>query len=174
MSEFSQGHIGSGRVMTVRGLVPVEDLGVTLMHEHIFNDCRSCWNKPVEPERQYLANAPITANMIGELRMDPFANLQNCGLNDESLAISELSLAVAQGCRSVVEQTCRGIGRNPSGLLRVSAATGLNIVMGSGYYLQGSLPEDFHSLSVDDVAGQLVEEALNGVGNTGIKIGLNW
>jgi phosphotriesterase-related protein len=30
--------VGSGQVMTVRGPIPVEELGITLMHEHILND----------------------------------------------------------------------------------------------------------------------------------------
>ncbi len=41
MSELSAAHVGSGQVMTVQGPVAVEDLGLTLMHEHILNDC-SC------------------------------------------------------------------------------------------------------------------------------------
>ena len=40
----------------------------------------------------------------------------------------------------MVDPTCRGIGRNPPALQRIARATGLNIVMGSGYYLQSSHP----------------------------------
>ena len=32
--------------MTVLGPIPVDDLGVTLMHEHILNDCRCWWKRP--------------------------------------------------------------------------------------------------------------------------------
>ena len=32
MTELSEAHVGSGRVMTVNGLIKSADLGVTLMH----------------------------------------------------------------------------------------------------------------------------------------------
>jgi phosphotriesterase-related protein len=53
MSELSQAHIRSGMVMTVAGPIPVSDLGLTLMHEHILNDCRCWWHAPKTPE-QYM------------------------------------------------------------------------------------------------------------------------
>lgn len=39
-SELSEAHVRSGKVMTVRGPIASADLGITLMHEHILNDCR--------------------------------------------------------------------------------------------------------------------------------------
>jgi len=47
------------------------------MHEHILNDCRCWWNTPREPERAYLGAGPVSIEMLGELRMDPFVNLHN-------------------------------------------------------------------------------------------------
>ena len=91
MTELSQAHTGSGLVMTVSGPIKAEEMGVTLMHEHLLNDCR-CWgNPPKEPERAHLATSPVHAGIIGELRMDPFVNLHNCGLDDHRLAIAELA-----------------------------------------------------------------------------------
>ncbi len=172
MPELSAAHIGSGQVMTVRGLVPASELGITLPHEHILNDCRCWWNKPREPERQYLARGPVHMGIIGELRMDPFVNLHNCALDDEALATAELMQFVQAGGRTVIDPTCRGIGRNPEALVRISQATGLNIVMGSGYYLQSSHPPEVKALSIDAIADEIVAEALEGVGGTGVKIGL--
>ena len=78
--------------------------------------------------------------IFGELRMDPFVNLHNCALDDEPLAIAELErLRCAR----------RAHGRRPdvpgdrprsAALARISDATGLQIVMGAGYYLQSSHP----------------------------------
>ena len=69
--------------MTVRGAVPLDALGTTLMHEHLLLDARSWWHRPSEPERLHLASSPVHAGIIGELRMDPFANLDNCRLVEE-------------------------------------------------------------------------------------------
>src|SRR6185312_15450046 len=38
--------VHSGKVMTVLGPVPVEAIGVTLMHEHIVLDTSSWWRRP--------------------------------------------------------------------------------------------------------------------------------
>lgn len=172
MSELSSAHVGSGQVMTVKGLRPASDLGVTLPHEHILNDCRCWWNRPLEPERQYLANGKVEMGIIGELRMDPFVNLHNCALDEEDLAIRELMQFANAGGQTVVDPTCRGIGRNPDALLRISDATGLNIIMGAGYYLQSSHPPDVKDMSINAIADQIVEEALVGVGGSDVKIGL--
>src|SRR5687767_2846620 len=103
--------------MTVTGPVDSASLGLTLMHEHILNDCRCWWHRPQEPERQVLALGPIHAGILGELRMDPFVALDNCTLDEEDLAIAELKHLVAVGGTTVVDPTCRGIGRNPQALV---------------------------------------------------------
>lgn len=169
MSDLSQAHAGSGLVMTVLGPVPVDALGVTLMHEHILNDC-SCWWNPPGPERADLADAPLSPKILWHLRQDPFVNRRNLGLDDEAAAIEELGLFVSEGGRTVVDPTCRGIGRNPAGLQRISRATGLNIVMGAGYYLHSSHPPELAPMSADEVADQIVAEATEGV--DGVRIGL--
>ena len=92
--------VDRGTVMTVTGEVPVEALGVTLMHEHILNDCRCWWHRPAEPHRQHLATEPVHAGILGELRMDPFVNLHNCALDDEPLAIAELAAFKAELARN--------------------------------------------------------------------------
>jgi phosphotriesterase-related protein len=172
INELSEAHIGSGKVMTVRGAVPLDALGTTLMHEHLLLDARSWWHPPREPERLHLATSAVHAGIIGELRMDPFASLDNCRLDDENLAIAELLPFKALGGATVVDPTCRGIGRDPLALKRISEVTGLNIVMGAGYYLQGSHPPAVAQISADGIANEIVSDALEGVDGTGVRIGL--
>ena len=172
MSELSTAHIGSGQVMTVTGAVPADTLGVTLMHEHLLNDCRCWWNRPKEPARSRLACEPVHPGILGELRMDPFVNISNCTLDDERLAIAELADVVALGGRTVVDPTCQGIGRDPRALRRIADATGLNIVMGGGFYLQASHPQRVKAMRATDIADEIVREAIEGVADTGIRIGL--
>ena len=154
MSELAQTHVGSGKVMTVLGPIAAADLGPTLMHEHILNDCRCWWNKPAEAKRECLARQRVSPAILGELRMDPFVNLDNCALDDEAAAIEELKPVAALGGRTVVDPTCRGIGRNPEALARIAKATELNIVMGAGYYLQTSHPANLAGMSADAVADE--------------------
>lgn len=171
-NELSAGHVRSGQVMTVRGPVAAEKLGVTLMHEHVLNDCRCWWHAPKTKERQYLAEGFVCIEILGELRQDPFVNKHNITLDDEPLAIAELKAFVAEGGQTVVEPTCKGIGRNPLALRRIAQATGLNIVMGAGYYLATSHPAQVAAMSVDEIADEIVREALEGVDGTDVRIGL--
>ncbi len=170
--ELSEAHVRSGKVMTVRGPMPVDQLGMTLMHEHIFNDCRCWWHAPKTRERQYLAESFVCIEILGELRQDPFVNRHNITLDDEPLAIAELKAFAAEGGRTVVEPTCQGIGRDPRALRRVSEATGLNIVMGAGYYLGSSHPEKVAAMTAEQIADEIVREATKGADGSDVKIGL--
>ncbi len=171
-SELSEGHIRSGNVMTVNGIIPAETLGVTLMHEHVLNDCRCWWHAPKTEKRQYLATSLVCIEILGELRQDPFVNMHNITLDDEPLAVSELKAFADAGGHTVVEPTCKGIGRNPRAMQRISKASRLNIVMGAGYYLGSSHPVEVTSMSVKDIADEIVHEALQGVDGSDAKIGL--
>ncbi|WP_165401903.1 phosphotriesterase family protein [Phyllobacterium myrsinacearum] len=158
--------------MTVNGPIAAEALGITLMHEHILNDCRCWWHAPKTPERQYLAGGFVCMEILGELKQDPFVNKHNITLDDEPLAISELRAFANAGGQTVVEPTCRGIGRNPLALRRIAKAAGLNVVMGAGYYLGSSHPADVADMTVGDIADEIVREAVDGVDGTDVKIGL--
>jgi phosphotriesterase-related protein len=170
--ELSDAHVRSGKVMTVTGPVPVDQLGMTLMHEHILNDCRCWWHAPKTKERQYLAESFVCIEILGELRQDPFVNKHNITLDDEPLAIAELKAFAAEGGRTVVEPTCQGIGRDPRALRRISEATGLNIVMGAGYYLGSSHPEKVAAMTAEQIADEIVREATQGADGSVVRIGL--
>jgi phosphotriesterase-related protein len=171
-SELSEAHVRSGKVMTVAGPIPASALGITLMHEHILNDCRCWWHAPKTPERQYLAEGFVCTEILGELRQDPFVNKHNITLDDEPLAIAELKDFAREGGQTVVEPTCQGIGRDPAALRRISKASGLNIVMGAGYYLGSSHPAKVAGMTIDQIADEIVHEANVGVDGTDVKIGL--
>ncbi len=166
------GDTTTATVMTVTGPVPADELGVTLMHEHLLNDCGCWWHEPTDAARRPLADAEVNIRILSELRQDPFVCRHNLALDDEALAVEELGALVAAGGCTVVDPTCRGIARNPEALVRIARATGLNIVMGAGYYLETSHPPELARMSADDVADELVLEALRGVDATGVRIGL--
>ncbi|MEO1089695.1 MAG: phosphotriesterase-related protein [Pseudomonadota bacterium] len=156
--------------MTVKGPIASHELGVTLPHEHILNDVRCWWHRPSSPARRHLATEPVHAGILAALRDDPFVNLDNCRLDDERLAITELAAFRSAGGATVVDPTCRGIGRNPAGLRRISEATGLHLVMAAGYYLESSHPPELAAMSIDAIADEIVAEAITGV--DGVRIGL--
>jgi phosphotriesterase-related protein len=150
--------IRSRSVMTVLGPMPVESMGVTLMHEHILLDTSSWWKRPCCASEIAIAEQPVSIEIIGELRMNPFLNRDNCFLLDVDLAMGELNRFADLGGHTVVDPTCFGIGRDPLALARISRRTGLNIVMGSGYYLEASHPEEVARMDADEIARKIISD----------------
>jgi phosphotriesterase-related protein len=158
MTDIASVGVHSGKIMTVLGQIPVEALGITLMHEHILLDASSWWKRPCCGSDIGLAERPIDVSMLGDLRMNPFLNRDNCQLVDVDAAIEELMLFVELGGRTVVDPTNLGIGRDPSALQRISRRTGLNIVMGAGFYLEPAHPDYVRRMSVEDVARAIARD----------------
>ena len=164
--------VGSGRVMTVLGPIPVESMGVTLMHEHLLIDASAWFHCPSCAERRSLATRPLDVGILGELRMDPFANLDNCRLDDIEAAIGEVAQFRELGGATVVDPTNVGIGRDPAALQAISRRTGLNVVMGAGFYLEAAQPERVRRMSTDDIADEIVRDVTEGVAGSGVRAGL--
>lgn len=94
-------------------------------------------------------------------------------LADEALAIDELTRFRAAGGSTIVDCTSEGLGRRPEALRRVSEATGIAIVMGSGHYRRPYLDEArIDALSVDALADGIVRDLEVGVGDSGIRAGI--
>ncbi|CAK9883858.1 MAG: Phosphotriesterase homology protein [Candidatus Erwinia impunctatus] len=146
----------SGTVMTVLAPLPVSQMGVTLMHEHILLDAAGKWVPPCCCSDRHLAEKPVSIENLGELAMNPLMSRDNCQLFDVDTAIEELLKYRALGGETVVDPTNLGIGRDPKALQRISRLTGLNIVMGTGLYLEPSHPEWSKSLDVATLADRLI------------------
>ena len=84
---------------------------------------------------------------------------------DEAVIRDELARFAAAGGRSLVDLTLPGVGRDPAWLVAVAEATGLNIVMGCGWYREAYYPAEavIDRRSVDHLAEELIREATEGV-----------
>lgn len=154
--------VKSGTVMTVLGPIPAERMGVTLMHEHILLDASKLWQCPCKASEMAIAEAPVSIETIGELRMNPFLSRDNCFLLDVNLAAGELGRFSELGGDTVVDPTNFGIGRDPEALQRISRRTKLNIVMGSGFYLEPSHPAWFTAMDLDEATAFIVADVGGG------------
>jgi len=162
----------SGMAQTVLGPVRPEDLGPTSTHEHLLIDYVCMHKHPSEASEQRFARLPVTMEILGRIRYDPFSNLDNLMLDDENTAVAEALLFKRAGGKTIVDATTIGIGRDPRALARISRMAGINVIMGAGYYVDMVHPRDMTAKSVDDLAKQLVVEVQEGVGDTGIKAGI--
>ena len=67
-------------------------------------------------------------------------------------------ISVEYGGKTVVDPTNLGIGRDPSALQRISRRTGLNIVMGAGFYLEPSHPPYVKDMTVETIAEAIARD----------------
>lgn len=142
---------------------------MTLSHEHLLLDARPSWREPEDEYKRRLAYLPVTPDILHVLRQDPYLNLDNCLLDDETLATEEASRFAEFGGATIVDATCLGIGRNPSALQRIARATGLNIIMGTGFYLERTHPPVVQDSSLEQLTKLMVDDLT--VGEDGIKAG---
>ena len=160
----------SGKVQTVLGAIDPSELGVTLSHEHVLWDASFLF---VEPEEEHdLAHESVRIENLGWLKRHQLNSYDNLRMLDETVAVSELSRYKRVGGGSVVEMSNNGLCRDPEGLARISRLTGVHIIMGAGYYLGDSHPEELYHISVEDLVDRCVEEVTIGVDGTGIKAGI--
>jgi predicted metal-dependent phosphotriesterase family hydrolase len=140
------GHRMAPRVMTVSGPIPSEKLGFTLPHEHTGI---ALWH--VDRRWDYWELTP-----------------------DDDLIIEELRDFRRRGGSSLVDLTLDGVGRDPGRLRRLASATGLHIVMGTGWYRAAHYPAEalIDRRSVEELAGQIVGEFEHGVAGSGIRPGI--
>jgi phosphotriesterase-related protein len=115
---------------------------------------------------------PVSLGNLGWVRQNFNANLDNLRLLDEQVAQDEILLFKHAGGRTVVDPTPRTIGRDPLALARIARATGLNVVMGAGYYVNASHPADMDRRTVDELAREMIADVTSGVGETGVRAGL--
>lgn len=157
----------SGIVQTVLGPVPPEAIGWALMHEHVLCD--------VTPPDLAAAGGPeveITLQNCWEVRHHWCRHLGNHRLDREDVAIAELLRLKAAGGTTLVELTCTGIAPDPEGLARVSAASGVHIVMGCGQYVDSYLDPEVAGRSVDDLAAEMIAAVRDGGGPSALRAGI--
>ena len=162
----------SGVVQTVLGPVSPDTLGPTTTHEHLLVDLSLNFKPPVEAAERAKALQPVTLENLGWVRYDPMRNLDNKLLLDEDVAISEALLYKKAGGGTIVDATVIGIARNPQALVRIARATGLNVVMGAGYYVGESHPEGMDRKTTSELAQEMVADITTGVGDTGVRAGI--
>src|SRR3954452_8334905 len=155
-------------VMTVLGPVAAADLGVVLPHEHLLV---RLWSQP-DQLRDPRFHERLTLANLGWVRQNWSANADNVHLGSESLAIRELARFKAAGGGTLVDLTQDGIGRSPAALVRISEATGVHIVMGSGAYVGQTHPTWVGQSSDDELATRFAAESREGAGGTGVRPGI--
>ncbi len=107
-------------VLTVTGPVEPKQLGITLMHEHLLVDLTSFFVEPSLAKERRRALMPVSMEVLGCIRWSETSNLDNLSLQDEKVAVEEVTEFKLRGGSTVVDATPVEIGRNPLGLKRIA------------------------------------------------------
>jgi phosphotriesterase-related protein len=173
----------AGRIMTVNGPIAPDQVGTTIMHEHVFidftvpDDTPERWaatgrRRPVGATAQGIYNAPLTLGIISAVTLGA-VNRDNWLLTDEAVAIEEVLEFKRRGGATIVDTTSIGLKRDPPALSRVANATGLQIVMGSSWYRTGwQNAAELDRRSIESLTDEIVRDVTVGVGDTGIRSGI--
>ena len=130
------------QVHTVQGPVEADELGLTLVHEHVrFRDEAVAEQWPGRYDEQLELDAA-------------------------SLAVND---AKDRGVRTIVDPTAMFGGRDVNFMKRVADDTGVQIVACTGIYSYDYLPHYFENRDIDVMADHFVEDIEIGVQGTGIR-----
>ncbi len=144
-------------IQTVRGPVGTADLGVTLMHEHVF---------VLTPDMQ--ANYP-----------------EEWGEEDARVAdaVQRLQKAYDAGVRTIVDPTVVGLGRYIPRIQRIMEQVPINLVVATGVYTYNDAPRFFSyrgpalnevlgSELPDPMVDMFVGDIRDGIAGTGVRAGM--
>ncbi len=145
------------RIETARGPVDTADLGVTLMHEHVF-----------------VLTADVQQNYPGEW-----------GSEEERIAdaVARLQRAYDAGARTIVDPTVVGLGRYVPRIERIARQVPINIVVATGLYTYDEVPFHFRYRGPalngivgaevpDPMVDMFVGDIRDGIAGTSVKAGM--
>ncbi|WP_166352428.1 phosphotriesterase family protein [Phytoactinopolyspora limicola] len=161
----------SGKVLTVTGPADPETLGVVSMHEHIFLDITRPEHNPRPGYNSPAARTPLTLDNLADVRSGT-GNIDNDQLGNFDEQLAEILPYRYAGGGTLVDVTNIGLGRDPAALQRISQASGLHIVMGSGWYERNFHPADMDDLTVDDLTAVIVTDVVSGADGTSVRAGI--
>ena len=159
------------KLKTVCGEISRQELGVTTTHEHVLLNLTTFYEERPVPGIPDPSTQKVEMWTLGTLNRDCYALKDNLKLDDEALQTEELARFKAAGGTTVVDATLPGIGRDAVGMKHISEKTGLNIVMGAGYYIGATHPEALSSMTEQQIADTIVKELREGVDGTDICAG---
>lgn len=133
-----------GMINSVQGPLHTNDLGFTLMHEHVITGSAGIWE--TYPE------------LLGDVSDLP------------TLSAQALREAKTEGVATIVDLTTVDLGRNIRFLKTVSDQSGVAIIAATGIWRD--IPRAFWERTPDEVAAFFIREIEEGIEGTGIKAGI--
>ena len=140
------------QVPTVTGMVEADELGTTLIHEHLRNADEAVRNQwPHVGAVKEEAPHEVSADQVYDI------------------AVREAKAAVDLGVKTIGEPTAMFLGRDVEFMRRVAEETGLQVIPCTGIYTYDYLPQFFMNRDPDQIAELFVHDIEDGIQGTDIK-----
>lgn len=156
-----------GKAQTVQGIIDPAALGPTLMHEHLLWDIRTP-SMQADPDQ----GPEICLCNVWQINYESRKAPHNLVFFDRDIATSEVEKMRAVGGQSIVELSVGGLKPDPNGLVQIASATGANIVMGCGHYVEAYQDPANRGRSIDDFATEMIGQIYSGAWRTEVRAGL--
>ena len=160
-----------GKITTVTGDITPEQAGTIITHEHLIVDVSLVYSAPSNLE-DYNGNEKISLENVGWVSYNWNNNKDNLILDDPDLAIEEIKLLKEAGGNTIVDVTPIGINRQPELIKNISIKSGVNVIMGSSFYVQPSHPDYILTENPEQLSKRIIHDIEEGVENTGIRSGI--
>ena len=133
-------------VQTVLGPIGLDQLGRTLMHEHLFI-------------------------AFPGARFDSSARFDRAAFVTE--AVKRLTqLRVEHGVQSFVDPCPIELGRDPVLMAEIAEKSGMNVICTTGFYFEEmGLPIYWRARTVEEIAELYIREITHGIGDSGVRAG---
>lgn len=158
-------------VNTVCGAITREQLGVVATHEHVLLDQSNHYQAVPTPGITDPENQKVEMWNLGILSRDCFALKDNTILDNEEDQTEEVAYFKRAGGDTLVDASLPGIGRDPHVLRRVAEKTGLNVIMGTGFYVGATHPAELQFMNEAEIADIMIKELTEGADGTDIRAG---
>lgn len=132
------------KINSVLGPIDHEDLGLTLVHEHL------------------VGRSEAVTVQFPHLYSEEF-------IYDK--AIESVKAIMARGVKTICDPTVLGLGRDIRFMERIAKDTGLQIIAATGIYTMKEIPTFFQNRTIDFMADVFIHDIEVGVQNTDIKAG---
>jgi phosphotriesterase-related protein len=140
------------KVQTVTGPIEADELGTTLIHEHL-----RVWDESVHDQWPRAGTAKEDSpHAVGPGEVD-------------EIAVHEANAAIELGVKTICDPTAMFLGRDVSFMRRVSEEAGLQVVPCTGIYTYEHLPQFLLNRDPDQIAELFVGDIEQGIQGTEIK-----
>jgi len=158
--------------MTVLGPIDPNEVGNTTTHDHIIIDFNAILTEPIDKNDLSKMDEKINIDNLGWVRFNWASSKDNLIYDNETDACNELIHYKKSGGKTIVDVTNIGLGRDPKKLKSISSKTGINIVMGSGFYVELAQKKNYTADGIESLFESIMKDITVGVDESDVKSGI--